>query len=132
MPKGPNGQKRPACGVSASVLVARIATGEVEDTRSSGRRNSGLAGAKARAAALSAAERSKIAKAAADARWKVKEMQMSFEKRFEAAFEAGLTDIKFFVRRGESAVTVENLKKDALAFQEAIDTNNVTQVASVD
>lgn len=69
MPKGPNGQKRPACGVSAAVLVAKIATGEVEDTRSSGRRASGLAGAKARAASLSDAERSKIAKGAAQARW---------------------------------------------------------------
>ena len=69
MPKGPQGQKRPADAIGAAVLVAKIATGEVEDTRSSGRRNSGLAGAKARAAALSAAERTKIAKAAAEARW---------------------------------------------------------------
>jgi len=69
MPKGPKGQKRPADSVGMSVMVAKIATGEVEDTRSSGRRNSGIAGAKARAAALSAAERKRIATAAAEARW---------------------------------------------------------------
>jgi len=69
MPKGPNGQKRPANAVGMSVLVAKIATGEVEETKTSGKRASGIAGAKARAAALSAADRSKIAKAAAEARW---------------------------------------------------------------
>ena len=73
MPKGPQGQKRPADSIGCAVNVAKIATGEVEETQSSGRRNSGLAGAKARAAALSAAERSKIAKAAAKARWTGKE-----------------------------------------------------------
>jgi len=69
MPKGPQGQKRPACVASAAVAVAKIATGECEDTKSNGRRVSGLAGAKARAAALSAVERKRIAKAAAEARW---------------------------------------------------------------
>jgi len=69
MPKGPQGQKRPACGTGAAVLVARIATGEVKETMPSGRRASGLAGAKARSAALTAGERTKIAKAAAEARW---------------------------------------------------------------
>lgn len=73
MPKGPNGQKRPADAVGMAVMVGKIATGEVEDNRSSGRRASGIAGAKARAASLSDAERSKIAKAAAEARWKAKE-----------------------------------------------------------
>jgi len=69
MPKGPKGQKRPANAIGMSVMVAKIATGEVEETKSSGRRASGIAGAKARAAALSAAERKRIAKAAAEARW---------------------------------------------------------------
>ena len=32
MPKGPQGQKRPADAVGLAVLVGRIATGEVEDT----------------------------------------------------------------------------------------------------
>jgi len=69
MPKGPDGQKRPADTIGCAVSVAKIATGEREETRTSGRRKSGIAGAKARVAALSATERSKIAKAAAEARW---------------------------------------------------------------
>ena len=32
MPKGPKGQKRPGDVVGAAVLVAKIATGEVEET----------------------------------------------------------------------------------------------------
>ena len=69
MPRGPKGQKRPACGIGAAVMVAKIATGEVDETPVSGRRASGLAGAKARSAALSADRRSEIALAAANARW---------------------------------------------------------------
>lgn len=79
MPKGPQGQKRPADAIGMSVLVAKIATGEVEETKPSGRRASGLAGAKARAASLSGAQRTKIAKAAAEARWS-KEMDTSSTK----------------------------------------------------
>lgn len=70
MPKGPNGQKRPADTVGAAVMVAQIATGDVKDTKSSGRRKSGVAGAKARMESLSRMERSEIAKKAAHARWK--------------------------------------------------------------
>ena len=69
MPKGPNSQKRPGNSIGMSVMVAKIATGEVDEAPTSGRRASGLAGAKARAEALTSAERSKIAKAAAEARW---------------------------------------------------------------
>lgn len=69
MPKGPQSQKRPADTIGMSVMVAKIATGEVEEAKPSGRRASGLAGGRARAAALSAAERKRIAKAAAEARW---------------------------------------------------------------
>ncbi len=71
MPKGPKGEKRPADIIGCSVMVAKIATGECKETQTSGRRKSGLAGAKARNAALSAEKRSKIAKAAAEARWSV-------------------------------------------------------------
>jgi len=31
MPKGPNGQKRPGEVIGAAIMVAKIATGEVED-----------------------------------------------------------------------------------------------------
>jgi hypothetical protein len=33
MPKGPNGEKRPADAVGLAVLIAKIATGEVEESR---------------------------------------------------------------------------------------------------
>jgi hypothetical protein len=33
MPKGPRGEKRPADAVGAAIMVARIATGEIEDER---------------------------------------------------------------------------------------------------
>jgi hypothetical protein len=71
MPKGPQGQKRPADVIGNAVHVMRIATGEVEETAlKSGRTKSGKAGAKARARKLTAEERSRIAKKAAAARWK--------------------------------------------------------------
>ena len=71
MPKGPQGQKRPADVVGCAVTVARIATGETDETRPKqpAKRKSGLAGAKARAAALSPERRSEIAQTAAAARW---------------------------------------------------------------
>ena len=40
MPKGPKGQKRPADVIGATILVAKIATGEAEDTQKPGRRGS--------------------------------------------------------------------------------------------
>ena len=51
MPKGPQGQKRPADAMGTAVMVAQIATGEIEDEGyvAPGRRNSGLAGGSARA-----------------------------------------------------------------------------------
>ena len=33
MPRGPKGEKRPADVIGAAVMVARIATGEIEDIR---------------------------------------------------------------------------------------------------
>lgn len=71
MPKGPSGQKRPADVIGCAVHVAKIATGETDETglKQPGKRNSGLAGSKARKEALSKTQRSDIAKAAANARW---------------------------------------------------------------
>ena len=71
MPKGPQGQKRPADVVGCAVTVAKIATGEIEETlvEKSGRVRSGRAGAKARAESLTQEERSAIAQKAAAARW---------------------------------------------------------------
>ena len=72
MPRGPKGEKRPADVIGNAVHVMRIATGEIaEDLEArSGRTRSGKAGAKARASALSAAQRREIAKKAARARWR--------------------------------------------------------------
>jgi hypothetical protein len=58
--------------IGAAVMVAKIATGEIEEKLEpkSGRTRSGRAGAKARAQKLSSKERSDIAKKAAGARWK--------------------------------------------------------------
>ena len=73
MPKGPNGQKRPADVIGAAVLVGRIATGEVEealdDPSRAHHRAGGEKGGKARAEALTPEQRADIAKKAALARW---------------------------------------------------------------
>jgi hypothetical protein len=51
-------------------MVAKIATGEIEDNKKSGKTRSGHAGAKARVENTTTAERSAIARKAAAARWK--------------------------------------------------------------
>ena len=71
MPKGPQGQKRPANIIGNAVLVARIATGEIQDNTKSGRVKSGKVGGAARAAVLSSQERSAIAKKASKTRWEL-------------------------------------------------------------
>lgn len=72
MPKGPKGEKRPADLIGMSVMVARIATGEIEDTslRQPAKRISGLAGSKVRQKNTTEARREEIARKAASARWK--------------------------------------------------------------
>lgn len=70
MPKGPNGQKRPADVIGAAVMVGRIATGEEIECEEKETR--GRAGAFARARALDAKRRSEIAAKAAKERWSEK------------------------------------------------------------
>jgi len=72
MPRGPQGQKRPADAIGCAVIVAKIATGEIEEdlAKPSGKVRSGKAGAKARAEKLTGPERREIAKRAAAARWR--------------------------------------------------------------
>ena len=74
MPKGPQGQKRPADVIGNAVHVAKIATGEIADTtyKQPNKVKSGRAGAKARAETLDPARRSEIACGAAKARWAAK------------------------------------------------------------
>ncbi len=71
MTKGPQGQKRPANVIGNAVTVAKIATGEVEETgyKQPARRNGGLKGGKARAESLTREQRTEIAKKAALKRW---------------------------------------------------------------
>ena len=73
MPKGPQGQKRPADVIGAAVMVGKIATGEIEDKkRDPGvefNRKGGLKGGKARAASMTPGRRAEIAKKAAAGRW---------------------------------------------------------------
>jgi hypothetical protein len=74
MPRGPKGEKRPADVIGNAVHVMKIATGEIEDTRSPPKsetaKKGGLKGGAARARALAPEERHRIAQKAAAARWK--------------------------------------------------------------
>ena len=74
MPKGPQGEKRKADVIGNAVLIGRIATGEIEDTKrdpgTEANRKGGLKGGKRRAESLSKERRAEIAKKAAEARWK--------------------------------------------------------------
>ncbi len=74
MPKGPKGEKRPADVIGNAVLVARIATGEVEDTtpddgKDKAAQAMGRKGGKARAEAMTPERRAEIARKAAATRW---------------------------------------------------------------
>ena len=72
MPKGPHGERRPADAIGCAVHVAKIATGETQDTayKQPSKARAGRAGAHARAASLTPDERSAIARKAAAERWR--------------------------------------------------------------
>lgn len=73
MLKGPKGEKRPADVVGAAVHVAKIATGEIEETTEDYKNAAAVAlgrlGGKARAKKLAPEMRNEIARAAALARY---------------------------------------------------------------
>lgn len=74
MPKGPQGQKRPADVVGNAIKVARISVGDEPDDREdvlalSPAQQLGQAGGKARAKNLSAEQRAEAARKAAQKRW---------------------------------------------------------------
>ena len=80
MPKGPQGQKRPADVIGNAVKVMRVATGEeeeefVDDGKNRAAQELGRKGGKARASKLTKIQRREIAKTAANARWKTKKPQ---------------------------------------------------------
>lgn len=68
MPKGPQGQKRPADAIGLAVLVGKIATGETKEELLQ-KDASKSRGGRARAEKLTAEQRSKIAQGAATKRW---------------------------------------------------------------
>jgi hypothetical protein len=75
VPKGPQGQKRPADTVANAIRVAKILTGEIEeDMGDSGKdkaaQSLGRRGGKARAAKMTPEQRTGIARQAARARWR--------------------------------------------------------------
>lgn len=71
MPKGPQGQRRPADTIGCAVMVAKIAVGDLEETleEPSGKTTRAQAGGHGRAAKLTKKRRTAIAKKAAKARW---------------------------------------------------------------
>ena len=74
MPIGPRGEKRPADVIGAAVMVAKIATGEIEeelepDRDTEAKREAGRKGGKARAKSLTPEQRAEIAAQGAAARW---------------------------------------------------------------
>ena len=74
MPKGPQGQKRPADVIGNAVRVMEIATGQREeeyedDGKDPAAKELGAKGGKARASKLTSEHRSEIARKAAAARW---------------------------------------------------------------
>ena len=72
MPKGPRGEKRPADAIGRAVMIAKIATGEIEDERplSSAAAELGSKGGKKRAENMTPERRKEIAQKAAAKRWK--------------------------------------------------------------
>ncbi len=71
MPKGPRGEKRPADAIGRAVMVAKIATGEIEDVRQlSSAAEMGRKGGKKRAANMTPERRAEIARKAAEKRWR--------------------------------------------------------------
>ena len=72
MPKGPQGEKRPADAIGRAIMVAKIATGEIEDEReelSSAAAQLGRKGGKTRAERMTPERRREIAQKAAKKRW---------------------------------------------------------------
>ena len=78
MPKGPHGEKRPGDVIGAAIMVAKIATGEVEDHlvddgKDPAAKALGAKGGAARAKAMTPERRAEIARNAALARYRNKE-----------------------------------------------------------
>jgi len=82
MPKGPNEEKRPADAIGLAVLIAKIATGEVDDAhvddgKDPAAKALGKKGGVARAASMTDQRRAEIARKAAIARWTTASLQVA-------------------------------------------------------
>ena len=74
MPQGPKGERRPADAIGNAVMIAKIATGEIEDITTEDGKNAaavalGRMGGKARAEGMTAKRRKEIARKASQTRW---------------------------------------------------------------
>ena len=74
MPRGPKGEKRPADVNARAVMIARIATGEIDDSppddgKDPAAKALGKKGGAARAKSMTPERRAEIAKLAAAKRW---------------------------------------------------------------
>jgi hypothetical protein len=75
MPRGPNGERRPADVIGNAVHVMRVLTGEIEETipddgKDPAAKALGKKGGAARAKSMTPERRAEIAKKAAAKRWK--------------------------------------------------------------
>ena len=70
MPRGPNGEKRPAHTVGCAVHVMKIATGEIKEELSEAKPPGKVNGGTARAESMTPEERKALARKAAAARWR--------------------------------------------------------------
>ncbi len=76
MPIGPKGERRPVNPIESGIMVARIATGDIEEEyverpkQAPNRAKGGKRGGKQRADSLTPERRSEIARDAANARWR--------------------------------------------------------------
>jgi hypothetical protein len=75
MPRGPKGEKRPADVNARAIMIAKIATGEVDDTpeddgKDPAAKALGKKGGTARAKSMTPERRAEIAKKAASSRWR--------------------------------------------------------------
>jgi hypothetical protein len=74
MPRGHKGEKRPADAIGNAIVIAKIATGEIENITTDDGKNAaavalGRMGGKARAEGMTAKRRKEIATKAAKSRW---------------------------------------------------------------
>ena len=74
MPRGHKGEKRPADAIGNAIVIAKIATGEIENITTDDGKNAaavalGRMGGKARAEGITAKRRKEIATKAAKSRW---------------------------------------------------------------